>query len=74
LIKGALIDPQQCTDEVYSIELIDNHTVEQAIKHVLSNFFEKRRASGDSRPCGKHPFIMCEFDLVAILMLYDLLY
>lgn len=29
-------------------------TVEQVIKARLSNFFEKRRASGDSRPCGPH--------------------
>ncbi|KAH0361941.1 hypothetical protein KCU65_g8372, partial [Aureobasidium melanogenum] len=29
-------------------------TIEQAIKDCLQNFFEKRRASGDSRPCGPH--------------------
>ena len=28
--------------------------VEKAIKARLTNFFEKRRASGDSRPCGPH--------------------
>jgi hypothetical protein len=27
-------------------------TIEEAIKGCLQNFFEKRRASGDARPCG----------------------
>jgi len=29
-------------------------TIEEAIKGCLENFFEKRRASGDARPCGPH--------------------
>ncbi|KAK3064488.1 hypothetical protein LTS18_006791 [Coniosporium uncinatum] len=29
-------------------------TIEQAIQDRLSNFLEKRRASGDARPCGPH--------------------
>ena len=29
-------------------------TIEEAIKGCLDNFFEKRRASGDARPCGPH--------------------
>lgn len=29
-------------------------TVEQAIQDRLSRFFDKRRASGDARPCGPH--------------------
>ncbi len=29
-------------------------TLEEAIHSRLANFFEKRRASGDSRPCGPH--------------------
>ena len=29
-------------------------TVEEGIKGRLENFFEKRRASGDARPCGPH--------------------
>lgn len=29
-------------------------TIEEAIKSCLRNFFEKRRASGDARPCGPH--------------------
>jgi len=31
-----------------------NSTVEEAITTRLANFFEKRKASGDSRPCGPH--------------------
>lgn len=29
-------------------------TIEAAIKFCLQNFFQKRRASGDARPCGPH--------------------
>ena len=29
-------------------------TIEAAIQSSLQNFFEKRRASGDARPCGPH--------------------
>jgi hypothetical protein len=29
-------------------------TIEEAIKSCLQNFFKKRRASGDARPCGPH--------------------
>lgn len=32
-------------------------TLEEAIHNRLTNFFEKRRASGDSRPCGPHDMV-----------------
>jgi hypothetical protein len=32
----------------------ESRTIEEAIKLSLVNFFEKQRASGDSRPCGPH--------------------
>ena len=32
----------------------ESRIIEEAIKSSLVNFFEKRRASGDSRPCGPH--------------------
>lgn len=32
-------------------------SVEQAIANNLENFFEKRRASGDCRPCGPHDMV-----------------
>lgn len=36
-------------------------TVEGAIKERLAGFFDKRRASGDSRPCGPHDMApICE--------------
>ncbi|KAL8859773.1 MAG: hypothetical protein Q9178_003888 [Gyalolechia marmorata] len=34
--------------------LPQNLTVEEAFHHCLANFLEKRRASGDARPCGPH--------------------
>ena len=32
-------------------------TIEQALHHNLENFLEKRKASGDSRPCGPHDMV-----------------
>jgi len=32
----------------------ETRTIEEAIKERLAGFFDKRRASGDSRPCGPH--------------------
>lgn len=32
-------------------------TIEQLISSTLENFFEKRRASGDCRPCGPHDMV-----------------
>lgn len=32
----------------------ESKTVEEAIKEGLAGVFDKRRASGDSRPCGPH--------------------
>ncbi|KAM0802260.1 hypothetical protein BDR22DRAFT_843951 [Usnea florida] len=31
--------------------------VEEAIDNLLAHFFDKRRASGDSRPCGPHDMV-----------------
>lgn len=42
LVKSALADRDKKT------------SVENTITTNLENFFEKRRASGDSRPCGPH--------------------
>ncbi|KAI9711464.1 MAG: hypothetical protein M1820_002027 [Bogoriella megaspora] len=49
--------PYFTSDEARRIKstvLDDGDTIEQAIATSLANFFEKRRASGDSRPCGPH--------------------
>ena len=35
-------------------EIAKTITIEEAIKSCLQNSFEKRRASGDARPCGPH--------------------
>ncbi|CAJ2503371.1 Uu.00g107650.m01.CDS01 [Anthostomella pinea] len=35
----------------------DNAFLEQTITSNLQNFFEKRRASGDCRPCGPHDMV-----------------
>lgn len=32
-------------------------TVEETISQTLANFFDKRRASGDARPCGPHDMV-----------------
>ena len=32
-------------------------TIEQALQHKLENFLDKRKASGDSRPCGPHDMV-----------------
>ena len=32
-------------------------TIEQALHHKLENFLDKRKASGDSRPCGPHDMV-----------------
>ncbi|KAG9563298.1 hypothetical protein KCU71_g8116, partial [Aureobasidium melanogenum] len=47
---------QEVTSEPRQTEDVTSHdvTIEQDIKDCLQNFFEKRRASGDSRPCGPH--------------------
>lgn len=43
------------TSDSKSVPLIkESKTVEEAIKEMLAGFFDKRRASGDSRPCGPH--------------------
>lgn len=51
---------------VKSTVLPTGDTVEQAITNELENFFEKRRASGDWRPCGPHtmvPIYLSVFDI-----------
>jgi hypothetical protein len=35
----------------------ETFTLDQAITHRLRNFLEKRRPSGDARPCGKHDMV-----------------
>ncbi|KAH8898601.1 hypothetical protein GQ53DRAFT_816836 [Thozetella sp. PMI_491] len=39
---------------VHAPATAEGTTVEQAIQSSLQNFFKKRQASGDARPCGPH--------------------
>lgn len=63
LIKATIVEDTSdskatVTDEASdskSVPLIkESKTVEEAIKEMLAGFFDKRKASGDSRPCGPH--------------------
>jgi hypothetical protein len=64
IVKGAVLEssrkPEETTDtddypKPESLTLKrELKTVEDAIKERLVGFFDKRRASGDSRPCGPH--------------------
>ncbi|USW56152.1 hypothetical protein Slin15195_G094710 [Septoria linicola] len=45
VVKNVIVDP------------ISSTTLEQAFSSSLENFFEKRRASGDWRPCGPHDMV-----------------
>lgn len=53
--------PYFTADEAEAIKgtIVDEHgtTLELAIGRRLQNFFEKRRASGDWRPCGPHDLV-----------------
>lgn len=62
-VRGAMMD--ECTESHLadaenidkkpgSIGTIKACTVEAAIHCQLANFFDKRKASGDARPCGPH--------------------
>lgn len=64
LIKGATIvesNAPEDLDQIDDVEATESSaavtevkSIEQAIKDQLATFFEKRRASGDARPCGPH--------------------
>ena len=68
LIKATVIEYKEAvpnTDDPNKIEVqtdqdgdadavVVRKTIEEAIKERLSGFFDKRRASGDARPCGPH--------------------
>jgi hypothetical protein len=64
LIKATLVEVTKSTKDIIDKEVISNEevnsvtkdfkAVEEAIKERLSNFYDKRKASGDFRPCGPH--------------------
>lgn len=56
-IKSAVVDSNLTNKDDFSTDLRGNAqplTVEEAIHASLKGFFEKRKASGDARPCGPH--------------------
>lgn len=54
--KSALVDqgPRHTGPDSTLEQSEQPQTVSHAIQSRLTNFFEKRRASGDTRPCGPH--------------------
>lgn len=60
-VRTALIDDAPAEAEGESGKPDDafrkDVTVEEAIHNWLSDFFEKRKASGDARPCGPHDMV-----------------
>lgn len=50
--KATVIDGISDSKSIPVIQ--ESKTVEEAIHQRLAGFFDKRRASGDSRPCGPH--------------------
>jgi hypothetical protein len=67
MVKGAVLEPSRKpeettdTDDSPKLESLtlkrEPKTVEESIKERLAGFFDKRRVSGDSRPCGPHDMV-----------------
>ena len=67
LIKAILVETTKNAEDIIDAEVIsreqvnsatkDFKAVEEAIKERLSNFYDKRKASGDFRPCGPHDMV-----------------
>ena len=49
--------PNTSGDDDDGITLTKESTIEQAIYDRLTNFLDKRKASGDARPCGPHDLV-----------------
>jgi hypothetical protein len=47
-------DPNEVDGSSKEVPTPETMSIEAAIKSCLQNFFEKRRASGNARPCGPH--------------------
>jgi hypothetical protein len=52
--ESLCMDNPNEVDESKEVPTPETMSIEAAIKSCLQNFFEKRRASGDARPCGPH--------------------
>ena len=49
--------PPNTSDDDDSMTLTKEPTIEQAIYDKTTNFLDKRKASGDARPCGPHDLV-----------------
>lgn len=61
--------PYFTSDEVVMIKsatTATNATLEEELKAALGNFFQKRNASGDCRPCGPHDLAPLYLDVFGI--------
>jgi hypothetical protein len=47
-------------------QITELQTVEQAIHNALAGFFDKRKASGDARPCGPHTLAPVYLDVFGL--------
>ncbi|KAL8704969.1 MAG: hypothetical protein Q9201_001915 [Fulgogasparrea decipioides] len=66
-IRTALVDNTNDTAVLDSKSASDlKSTIEQALHHKLANFLEKRRASGDARPCGPHDMFPIYSDIFGV--------
>lgn len=58
IVEDTLDSKAAVTDETSDNKFVplikESKTAEEAIKGMLAGFFDKRKASGDSRPCGPH--------------------
>lgn len=56
-VKRAIVDTVTRVADKDGISLVNfnpGQTAESVIQSAMANFFDKRRASGDARPCGPH--------------------
>lgn len=56
-IKDAIVDTPAYSSKPTENGSVEPKTVHDTLTDWLQNFFDKRRASGDSRPCGRHDLL-----------------
>ncbi|KAH9203619.1 hypothetical protein DL95DRAFT_244390, partial [Leptodontidium sp. 2 PMI_412] len=70
LVKSTLVhfppEPDEM-EEDYAEGEMKTETVEEAIKRRMVNFYDKRKASGDFRPCGPHDMVPVYLGVFGIL-------
>lgn len=54
-VAGYAAGNEETEDECVPLAAgLEGHTFDTAVRVLLNNFIDKRRASGDTRPCGPH--------------------